>query len=175
MKESYVVEIKDFENIVIMELKDGVVVIELLLDVVLQYVVCMKELVCVGKYDNVVFYCVIDGFMVQIGDVEYGNMENDFNLCCVGIGGLDLLDLLVEFLCLLYDCGIFGVVCLVNLNLVNSQFFINFNDNYFLNGQYIVYGCVIEGMEYVDVIVCGELFVIFDCMISVKVVVDVDV
>lgn len=128
------VEIKDFENIVIVELKDGLVVIELLFDVVFKYVECMKELVCVGKYDNVVFYCVIEGFMVQIGDVEYVNMENNYNFGCVGMGGLELLDLLVEFLWLLYDCGMLGVVCLMNFNSVNSQFFINFKDNYFLNG-----------------------------------------
>lgn len=112
--------------------------------------------------------------MVQIGDVVNGNMEKDFNICMVGIGGFDLLNLKVEFFGVFYDCGILGVVCSQMLDFVNFQFFINFKDNYFLNCQYIVYGCVIEGMEYVDVIVCGELLMDFDCMILVKVVVDVE-
>ncbi len=167
-------EIKDPENTVIMELKDGAVVIELLPDVAPQHTARMKELARAGKYDNVAFHRVIDGFMAQTGDVEHGNMENDFNLRRAGTGGSDLPDLPAEFSRLPHDRGTLGAARSANPNSANSQFFINFNDNHFLNGQYTVYGRVIEGMEYVDAIVRGEPPATPDRMISVKVAADVD-
>ena len=167
-------EIKDPENTVIMELKDGAVVIELLPDVAPQHAARMKELARAGKYDNVAFHRVIDGFMAQTGDVEHGNMENDFNLRRAGTGGSDLPDLPAEFSRLPHDRGTLGAARSANPNSANSQFFINFNDNHFLNGQYTVYGRVIEGMEHVDAIVRGEPPATPDRMISVKVAADVD-
>ena len=167
-------EIKDPENTVIMELKDGAVVIELLTDVAPQHTARMKELARAGKYDNVAFHRVIDGFMAQTGDVEHGNMENDFNLRRAGTGGSDLPDLPAEFSRLPHDRGTLGAARSANPNSANSQFFINFNDNHFLNGQYTVYGRVIEGMEHVDAIVRGEPPATPDRMISVKVAADVD-
>lgn len=167
-------EIKDPENTVIMELKDGAVVIELLPDVAPQHTARMKELARAGKYDNVAFHRVIDGFMAQTGDVEHGNMENDFNLRRAGTGGSDLPDLPAEFSRLPHDRGTLGAARSANPNSANSQFFINFNDNHFLNGQYTVYGRVIEGMEHVDAIVRGEPPATPDRMISVKVAADVD-
>jgi peptidylprolyl isomerase len=169
-----VAEIKDPENTVIMELKDGAVVIELLPDVAPQHTARMKELARAGKYDNVAFHRVIDGFMAQTGDVEHGNMENDFNLRRAGTGGSDLPDLPAEFSRLPHDRGTLGAARSANPNSANSQFFINFNDNHFLNGQYTVYGRVIEGMEHVDAIVRGEPPATPDRMISVKVAADVD-
>jgi peptidylprolyl isomerase len=149
-------EIKDPENTILMELKDGTVVIELLADVAPKHAERMKELARAGAYDNVVFHRVIEGFMAQTGDVEHGNFENDFNIRRAGTGGSDLPDLPAEFSKLPHDRGTLGAARSSNPNSANSQFFINFKDNHFLNGQYTVYGRVIAGMEHVDAIVRGE-------------------
>ncbi|GLK63965.1 peptidylprolyl isomerase [Paracoccus kondratievae] len=166
-------EIKDPENTVIIELKDGPVVIELLPDVAPKHVDRMKELARAGKYDNVAFHRVIEGFMAQTGDVEHANMENGWNPSRAGTGGSDLPDLPAEFSRLPHDRGTLGAARSMNPNSANSQFFINFKDNHFLNGQYTVYGRVIEGMEHVDRIARGEPPANPDRMISVKVAADV--
>jgi peptidylprolyl isomerase len=166
-------EIKDPENTIIMTLKGGDVVIELLPDVAPLHAARMKELARAGAYDNVCFHRVIDGFMAQTGDVENGNMEKDFNLRRAGTGGSDLPDLPAEFSNLPHDRGTLGAARSSNPNSANSQFFINFNDNHFLNRQYTVYGRVISGMEHVDAIVRGEPPMSPDRMISVKVAADV--
>ncbi|EEX14913.1 peptidyl-prolyl cis-trans isomerase cyclophilin type [Citreicella sp. SE45] len=165
-------EIKDPENTIIMELKDGTVVIELLPDVAPKHVERMKELARAGSYDNVAFHRVIDGFMAQTGDVQHGNMEEGFNLGRAGTGGSDLPDLPAEFSKLPHDRGTLGAARSMNPNSANSQFFINFKDNHFLNGQYTVYGRVIEGMAHVDAIVRGEPPASPDRMVSVKVAAD---
>ncbi|WIV49510.1 peptidylprolyl isomerase [Marivivens sp. LCG002] len=166
-------EIKDPENTVIIELKDGKVVIELLADVAPLHTARMKELARAGEYDNVCFHRVIDGFMAQTGDVANGDMEDNFNLRAAGTGGSDLPDLPAEFSRLPHDRGTLGAARSMNPNSANSQFFINFKDNHFLNGQYTVYGRVIEGMEFVDNITRGEPPANPDRMISVKVAADV--
>ncbi|GHE06190.1 peptidylprolyl isomerase [Defluviimonas sp. 20V17] len=166
-------EIKDPENTIIMELKDGQVVIELLTDIAPQHSARMKELARAGAYDNVVFHRVIDGFMAQTGDVANGNAEKDFNLGRAGTGGSDLPDLQAEFSRIPHDRGTLGAARSQNPNSANSQFFINFSDNHFLNGQYTVYGRVIEGMDHVDKITRGEPPASPDRMISVKVAADV--
>ncbi|MEX0320086.1 MAG: peptidylprolyl isomerase [Ruegeria sp.] len=165
-------EIKDPENTIIVELKDGNVVIELLPDVAPQHSERMKELARGGEYDNVAFHRVIDGFMAQTGDVQHGDMEDGFNLRMAGTGGSSLPDLPAEFSKLPHDRGTLGAARSQNPNSANSQFFINFKDNHFLNGQYTVYGRVIEGMEHVDAIVRGEPPATPDRMISVKVAAD---
>ncbi len=165
-------EIKDPENTILIELKDGTVVIELLPDVAPKHAERMKELARAGAYDNVVFHRVIDGFMAQSGDVEHGNFENGFNLRRAGTGGSDLPDLPAEFSKLPHDRGTLGAARSANPNSANSQFFINFKDNHFLNGQYTVYGRVIEGMEHVDRIARGEPPMNPDRMLSVKVAAD---
>lgn len=167
-------EIKDPENTVIIALKDGPVVIELLPDVAPKHAKRMKELARAGKYDNVAFHRVIDGFMAQTGDVEHANMENNYNPGRAGTGGSDLPDLPAEFSRLPHDRGTLGAARSMNPNSANSQFFINFKDNHFLNGQYTVYGRVIEGMEHVDKIARGEPPASPDRMISVKVAADVE-
>ncbi|MGB1035318.1 MAG: peptidylprolyl isomerase, partial [Primorskyibacter sp.] len=149
-------EIKDPENTILMELKDGTVVIELLPDVAPQHSARMKELARSGAYDNVCFHRVIDGFMAQTGDVAHGDMEDGFNLGRAGTGGSDLPDLPAEFSRLPHDRGTLGAARSANPNSANSQFFINFSDNNFLNGQYTVYGRVLSGMEHVDAITRGE-------------------
>jgi cyclophilin family peptidyl-prolyl cis-trans isomerase len=165
-------EIRDPENTIIMELKDGRVVIELLPDVAPKHSERMKELARAGAYDNVVFHRVIDGFMAQTGDVAHGNAEDGFDLRRAGTGGSDLPDLPAEFSKLPHDRGTLGAARSSNPNSANSQFFINFRDNHFLNGQYTVYGRVIEGMEHVDGITRGEPPSDPDRMLSVKVAAD---
>jgi len=165
-------EIKDPENTIIMELKDGNVVIELLPDIAPKHCERMKELARAGAYDNVVFHRVIDGFMAQTGDVKNGNAEKDFDLRRAGTGGSDLPDLPAEFSGIPHDRGTLGAARSQNPNSANSQFFINFSDNHFLNRQYTVYGRVIEGMEFVDNITRGEPPASPDRMISVKVAAD---
>ncbi|PWR03037.1 peptidylprolyl isomerase [Meridianimarinicoccus roseus] len=165
-------EIKDPENTIIIELKDGPVTIELLPDVAPKHAERMKELARSGAYDNVAFHRVIDGFMAQTGDVEHGNMDGDFNIRRAGTGGSDLPDLPAEFSKLPHDRGTLGAARSANPNSANSQFFINFKDNHFLNGQYTVYGRVVSGMEHVDAIVRGEPPAQPDRMISVKVAAD---
>ncbi|MES0824040.1 peptidylprolyl isomerase [Ruegeria sp. SCP11] len=166
-------EIKDPENTIIIELKDGNVVIELLPDVAPQHSARMKELARGGEYDNVAFHRVIDGFMAQTGDVQHGDMEDGFNLRMAGTGGSSLPNVPAEFSKLPHDRGTLGAARSQNPDSANSQFFINFKDNHFLNGQYTVYGRVIEGMEHVDAITRGEPPASPDRMISVKVAADV--
>lgn len=166
-------EYKDPENTILLELKGGTVVIELLPDVAPKHVERMKELARAGKYDNVAFHRVIDGFMAQTGDVEHANMENNYNPGRAGTGGSDLPDLPAEFSKVPHARGSLGAARSMNPNSANSQFFINFKDNDFLNGQYTVYGQVTSGMEHVDAIVRGEPPANPDRMISMKVAADV--
>ena len=163
----------DPENTILIELKDGTVTIELLPDVAPKHAERMKELARSGAYDNVCFHRVIDGFMAQTGDVEHGDMEDGFNIRMAGTGGSELPDLPAEFSKLPHDRGTLGAARSQNPNSANSQFFINFKDNDFLNGQYTVYGQVIEGMDHVDAIMRGEPPMNPDRMISVKVAADV--
>jgi peptidylprolyl isomerase len=114
----------------------------------------MKELAREGAYDGVVFHRVIEGFMAQTGDVEHG--KDGGNLRRAGTGGSSKPDLPAEFSKLPHDRGTLGAARSQNPNSANSQFFINFTDNHFLNGQYTVYGRVISGMEHVDKITRGE-------------------
>ncbi|MCA0922924.1 peptidylprolyl isomerase [Pseudooceanicola nanhaiensis] len=165
-------EIKDPENTILMELKGGTVTIELLPDVAPKHAERMKELARAGAYDNVAFHRVIEGFMAQTGDVANGNMEKDFNIRMAGTGGSELPDLPAEFSKLPHDRGTLGAARSANPNSANSQFFINFKDNHFLNGQYTVYGRVVSGMEHVDAITRGEPPASPDRMISVKVAAD---
>ena len=165
-------DIKDPENTILIELKDGQVVIELMADVAPQHSARMKELAREGAYDGVVFHRVIDGFMAQTGDVANGNATKDFNLRSAGTGGSDKPDLPAEFSKLPHDRGTIGAARSANPNSANSQFFINFSDNHFLNGQYTVYGRVLAGMEHVDAVTRGEPPAQPDQMISVKVAAD---
>jgi peptidylprolyl isomerase len=172
MQESPMAEIKDPENTILMQLKGGTVTIALMPDIAPGHVERMKELARAGAYDNVVFHRVIDGFMAQTGDVANGNAEKDFNLRRAGTGGSDLPDLPAEFSRIPHDRGTLGAARSQNPNSANSQFFINFADNHFLNGQYTVYGRVIGGMEHVDAIARGEPPAEPDRMLSVKVAAD---
>ncbi len=166
-------EIKDPENTIILTLKDGEVVIELLPAVAPKHSERMKQLARDKAYDNVAFHRVIEGFMAQTGDVEHANMEKDYNPRRAGTGGSEYPDLPAEFSKLPHDRGTLGAARSMNPNSANSQFFINFKDNHFLNGQYTVYGRVIAGMEFVDKIQRGEPPANPDRMITVRVAADV--
>lgn len=165
-------DIKDPENTILIELKDGTVVIELLPDIAPKHCERMKELARSGAYNDVVFHRVIDGFMAQTGDVANGNFSKGLDMQRVGMGGSNLPDLPAEFSNIPHERGTLGAARSQNPNSANSQFFINFNDNHNLNGQYTVYGRVIEGMEHVDNILRGEPPMNPDRMLSVKVAAD---
>ena len=145
------------ENIMILKLKDGDVKIELFEDVAPNHVKRIKELANSGKYDNVVFHRVIDGFMAQTGDVKFGNSESkEFDLRRAGMGGSDMPDLEQEFNSLPHDRGTLSIARAQDPNSANSQFFICFQPAPFLDRQYTVFGKVIEGMEFVDKIKRGD-------------------
>ncbi len=141
----------------ILKLKDGDVKIEMYPDVAPNHVKRIQELADSGQYDNVVFHRVIDGFMAQTGDVKFGNSSSkDFDLRRAGIGGSDLPDLNQEFNDLPHDRGTVSMARSSDPNSANSQFFICFKPAPFLDRQYTVFGKVIEGMEFVDMIIKGD-------------------
>ena len=140
-----------------LKLKDGNVKIELFADVAPNHVKRIKELADEGKYDNVVFHRVIDGFMAQTGDVKFGNSNNnDFDLKRAGMGGSELPDLKEEFSSLPHERGTLSMARSSDPNSANSQFFICFKPAPFLDRQYTVFGKVIEGMDFVDKIKRGD-------------------
>ena len=140
-----------------MTLKDGIVVIETKPNIAPKHVKQIKQLIEEGQYDGVVFHRVIDGFMAQTGDVEFGNSNNDsFNVSRAGTGGSNLPDIEAEFSSENHVRGTLSMARAQNPNSANSQFFICFDDCSFLDGQYSVWGQVIEGMEFVDNITRGE-------------------
>ena len=145
------------ENIMILKLKYGEVEIELYPDKAPNHVKRFQELAKQGKYDNVVFHRVIDGFMAQTGDVKFGNSGNsNFNLSLAGTGGSDLPDLKAEFSDIAHVKGILSAARSSDPDSANSQFFICFESAPHLDRQYSVFGKVIKGMEFVDMIKKGE-------------------
>ena len=141
----------------ILKLKDGDVKIELFSDVAPKHVKRIKILASEGKYDNVVFHRVIDGFMAQTGDLKFGNSSSEnFDLRKAGTGGSDLPDLKQEFSNIPHLRGTLSMARSSDPNSANSQFFICFQPAPFLDRQYTVFGKVVEGMEYVDQIKRGE-------------------
>ena len=145
------------ENIMILKLKDGDVKIEMFPDVAPNHVKRITELANSGKYDNVVFHRVIDGFMAQTGDVKFGNSSSsDFDLQRAGMGGSDLPDLKQEFNDLPHERGTVSMARSSDPNSANSQFFICFESASYLDRNYTVFCKVIEGMEFVDKIKKGD-------------------
>jgi peptidylprolyl isomerase len=132
---------------------NGVVQIDLFEDLAPKHVEQITALAAAGQYDGVVFHRVIDGFMAQTGDVQYGKQGGDMGRA--GMGGSDRPDLPAEFSDRAFERGIIGMARAQNPNSANSQFFIMFKPGYFLNGQYTVVGKVTEGMDVVDAIKLG--------------------
>ena len=148
---------EDTRDIIHLVLKDGTVVIETRPDLAPKHVAQIKQLIIEKQYDGVVFHRVIEGFMAQTGDVEFGNSSKDsYNLSRAGTGGSSLPDIEAEFSNANHGRGAVSMARSQNPNSANSQFFICFKDASFLDGQYTVWGYVIEGMEFVDNIKLGE-------------------
>lgn len=133
---------------------NGVVVIDLLPDVAPAHVERITELANAGAYDDVAFHRVINGFMAQTGDVEFGKASN-YSIQA-GRGGSEFPDLPAEFSDIAYERGIVGMARAQDPNSANSQFFIMFASAPSLNGQYTVFGRVVAGMEIVDAIKRGS-------------------
>ncbi|SEW04844.1 peptidylprolyl isomerase [Cognatiyoonia koreensis] len=132
---------------------NGTIVIDLFEDVAPQHVTQITTIAENGDYDGVVFHRVIEGFMAQTGDVEFGKIDN---LGRAGTGGSTLPDLPAEFSDINFARGVVGMARSQNPNSANSQFFIMFDEGAFLNGQYTVVGEVTSGMEVVDAIKRGQ-------------------
>jgi len=132
----------------------GTITIDLLEDVAPKHVEQITKIAGEGGYDNVVFHRVIEGFMAQTGDVEFGKAGGDISRA--GIGGSQYDDLPAEFSDINYDRGVVGMARSQNPNSANSQFFIMFAEGDFLNGQYTVVGRVTGGMDVVDAINKGD-------------------
>ena len=133
---------------------NGTISIDLFEDVAPQHAERIARLASEGAYDGVVFHRVIEGFMAQTGDVEYGKMGG--NLSYAGRGGSTYPNLPAEFSDVPYDRGVVGMARAQSPNSANSQFFIMFEPGYFLNGQYTVIGQVTKGMDVVDAIKLGK-------------------
>ena len=145
------------EDIMILKLKDGDVVIELFNDIAPNHVQRIKKLSAEKKYDGVVFHRVIDGFMAQTGDVEFGNSALDsFDLQRAGTGGSEYPDLKSEFSDIPHERGTLSMARSSDPNSANSQFFICLKAASHLDRQYTVFGKVLQGMEFVDLIKKGE-------------------
>ena len=141
----------------ILKLKDWDVKIELFADVAPKHVERIKTLANEGKYDNVVFHRVIEGFMAQTGDVQFGNSSSDkFDLSRAGTGGSSLADLPAEFSDIPHEKGVLSMARSSDPNSGNSQFFICFESAPHLDRNYTVFGKVVEGIEFVDMIKRGE-------------------
>ena len=141
----------------ILKLIDGEVKIELFPDTAPKHVERIKTLANEGKYNNVVFHRVIDGFMAQTGDVQFGNSSSDtFDLRRAGTGSSNLPDLKQEFSDIPHEKGTLSMARSSDPNSGNSQFFICLESTPHLDRNYTVFGKVIEGMEHVDKIKKGD-------------------
>ncbi len=154
---------QDLENTLYLDLEDGRVVIQLRPDLAPKHVARIKELAREGFYDGIIFHRVIEGFMAQTGDPTG-----------TGSGGSDKPNLPAEFSNEPFVRGTLGMARTSDPNSANSQFFINFAATPFLNGQYTVWGQVVEGMEFVDQIAKGEPPSNPDKIVQMRVAADVE-
>ena len=154
-------EIKDPENTLILETTQGSATIALRPDLAPQHVARIKELAREGFYDGIVFHRVIDGFMAQTGDPTG-----------TGMGGSGK-KLKAEFSREPHVRGTASMARSQDPNSGDSQFFLCFGDARFLDGQYTVWGQVVEGMENIDKIKRGEPVQNPDKIVSMKVAADV--
>ena len=154
-------DIKDPENTLILETTKGTAEIELRPDLAPNHVARIKELAREKFYDGVVFHRVIDGFMAQTGDPTG-----------TGMGGSGK-KLKAEFNREPHLRGTLSMARAQNPDSGDSQFFICFADARFLDGQYTVWGKVIEGMENIDKIKRGEPVKDPDQIVTLRVAADV--
>lgn len=144
------------KDLLTIQLKDGPVVVELRPDIAPQHVARIEALAKAGEYNNVAFHRVIEGFMAQTGDVQYGDLNDGYQADAAGTGGSSQPDLPSEFSNVPFERGTMGMARSQNPNSANSQFFIMFAPGSSLNGQYTVVGKVVSGMENVDKIKRGD-------------------
>ena len=145
------------ENIMILKLKEGDVLIELYNDIAPNHVKRFKRLSNEKKYDGVVFHRVIDGFMAQTGDVKFGNSNlGSYDIRRVGTGGSEYPNLKAEFSNIPHERGTLSMARAAHPDSANSQFFICFKQTPSLDRQYTIFGKVIKGIEFVDLIKRGE-------------------
>ena len=135
---------------------EGLIQIELLENIAPDHVHQIIKLVNKKKYDGVAFHRVIEGFMAQTGDVQFGNILTGYSSGMVGRGGSDFDNIKAEFSNIPFDRGIVGMARAQDPDSANSQFFIMFQDGHFLNGNYTVFGKVLSGMGIVDKIKKGD-------------------
>ena len=155
----------DPHNTLIIETTPGAIVIKLRNDIAPKHAERLKQLARERFYDNVPFHRVIDGFMAQTGDGQYGN----------GTGGSKHPDLKAEFSKVPFERGTVGMARKGGSNdSANSQFFIMFDEGSFLNGQYTVIGEVIDGMDVVDKLKRGEPPANPDRIVRMQVAADVE-
>ena len=141
----------------ILKLKYGNVTIQLFDDIAPKHVERFLILAKEKKYDGVIFHRVIDGFMAQTGDVEFGNTNSDkYDPTRAGTGNSTYPDLKAEFSDLPHERGTLSMARSSDPNSANSQFFICFKKASHLDRNYTVFGKVIKGMEFVDQIQKGE-------------------
>ena len=145
------------ENTMILKLKNGDVVIELFKDIAPNHVKRFQILSKEKKYNGVVFHRVIDGFMAQTGDVQFGNSNlQSYDLKRAGTGGSKYPDLKAEFSELPHERGTLSMARSADPDSANSQFFICFKAASHLDRQYTIFGKVVEGMEFIDLIKKGQ-------------------
>ncbi|WP_425482899.1 peptidylprolyl isomerase [Aureimonas leprariae] len=144
------------KDMMVIQTKDGEIDIQLRPDLAPNHVKQIEAIAKKGSYDGVVFHRVIDGFMAQTGDVQYGKSGGGYSADSVGTGGSDMPDIKAEFSKEPFKRGTVGMARSQDPNSANSQFFIMFADGSFLNGQYTVVGQVTKGMDVVDKIKKGS-------------------
>jgi peptidylprolyl isomerase len=133
---------------------NGTITVDLFEEVAPNHVAQITALAAEGAYDGVVFHRVIDGFMAQTGDVEFGRAGGDMRRA--GTGGSDRPDLGAEFSDIPFERGVLGMARSQNPDSANSQFFIMFAPAPHLDGSYTAVGRVTGGMEIVDKIKRGR-------------------
>ena len=149
---------KSKKNTMVLETNKGNITIELLSNLAPKHCERILKLSKDKYFNEVVFHRVIDGFMAQTGDGQYGSLKNGLKVDRVGMGGSNLPDLEAEFTSEPFARGVVGMARSQDPNSANSQFFIMLEDSPHLNNQYTVWGKVIKGMEVVDKIKIGDQF-----------------
>lgn len=132
----------------------GQIVLDLYNDKAPKHVERLLTLAKSGAYDGVVFHRVIDGFMAQTGDVEFGKQGGD--TARAGMGGSNMPDLPAEFNDVSFQAGTVGMARSQSPDSANSQFFIDLAPAEFLDGQYTVVGQLVEGWEVLNAIKKGD-------------------
>ncbi|MEM9764204.1 MAG: peptidylprolyl isomerase [Pseudomonadota bacterium] len=146
----------DLENTLIIDLDTGEVVIALLPGLAPLHTERLKELTRAGEYDNVAFHRVLDDFVAQTGDVQFGDVSVGYDTANVGTGNSTLPDLPLEASQFAFDTGVVGMARAANdVNSANSQFFITYTRQPGLDFSFTIVGVVVEGMELIEDIAPG--------------------